>query len=603
MTARNRPRRSGAIIGFSPTRGNEMAAPLPAPPSAPVRAQALAELDAGMQARMVQALRVGLATRHGRAVGLIETHISYVLLFDGQACKIKKALKNDFLDASTLALRQQGCAQELRLNRRYAPALYLGIVPVTGSVDAPQLGGGADVLDVAVMMRAFPQDALWDLLAARGALGPAQIDDLAQQLARFHDIAAVAPPTGRFGSPAQVRAPMRDNLDALQRMVVDDADHAALQRLRDWEAGAFAALAPVMAQRLARGRVRECHGDLHLGNVAQVDGSATMFDGIDFNDDFRWIDVASELAFIAMDLHAHGLAPLAHRVVDAWLGHSGDYDAARLLPYYLVHRALVRAKVAWLRAAQCSAQVAVANDVALAASASQATAQAGRYLALALRFIVPARPALLATHGFSGSGKSTLTQGLVDAAGAVRIRADAQRKRLFGLQPLAASRPDERAVLYGSAMSTATYSRLRELAVPVLQGGMHVVLDATFLKRSERDAARALATAQRVPFRLLDFPVDAAVLRQRLRARVLRGGEVSEADEGVLQAQLLSAEPLQPDELATVHVCRQAADVGTGAPAVDWQPLLCALADESAPMAGAADAGRTDPAGRSGAVD
>ena len=212
------------------------------------------------------------------------------------------------------------------------------------------------MLDVAVMMRAFPQDALWDRLAARGELAPAQIDDLAQQLARFHDIAAVAPPAGRFGTPAQVRAPMRDNLDALQRMVVDDADHAALQRLRAWEEGAFAALAPVMAQRLARGRVRECHGDLHLGNVAQVDGRATMFDGIDFNDDFRWIDVASELAFIAMDLHAHGLAPLAHRVVDAWLGHSGDYDAARLLPYYLVHRALVRAKVAWLRAAQCRAE-------------------------------------------------------------------------------------------------------------------------------------------------------------------------------------------------------------------------------------------------------
>ena len=139
--------------------------------------------------------------------------------------------------------------------------------------------------------------------------------------------------------------------------------------------------------------------------------------------------------------------------------------------------------------------------------------------------------------------------------------------------------------------------------VPVLQGGMHVVLDATFLKRSERDAARALAAAQRVPFRLLDFPVDAAVLRQRLRARALRGGEVSEADEAVLQAQLLSAEPLQPDELATVHVCRQAAEVGTGAPEADWQPLLRALADESAQLAGAAnaaDAGPDRPGGQVG---
>jgi len=294
--------------------------------------------------------------------------------------------------------------------------------------------------------------------------------------------------------------------------------------------------------------VRECHGDLHLGNVTTIGGHATVFDGIEFSDDFRWIDVASELAFMAMDLHAHGLAGLAHRFVNGYLEASGDYDAVQVLDYYLVHRALIRAKVALLRAQQCGGQPDGADE------ADRHRQAADRYLALALRFsrLDPGgtAPLLLLTHGWSGSGKSTLAQRLVEGMGAIRIRADVERKRLAGLPPLdpvaAGTRPD----LYGAAMTAATYDRLNQLAVPVLAGGYPVILDATFLHHTQRQAARAVAAAQGVGCRILHLEVDVDVARQRLRQRAAQGHDVSDADEQVLDGQVRTAEPLHADERA-----------------------------------------------------
>ena len=202
-------------------------------------------------------------------------------------------------------------------------------------------------------MRAFGQDGLWDRLAANQALGAAQVDELVGILVPFHDAVALAPRSGHLGSPARVSAPVVETLDDLNRSLDSAADRAALSELRAFESESFVRLRAVMAQRLIRGRVRECHGDLHLGNVTMIDGHAVVFDGIEFNDELRWIDVMNEVAFMAMDLHAHGLTALAHRFVNGYLEASGDYDGASLLRYYMVYRALVRAKVALLRAAQC----------------------------------------------------------------------------------------------------------------------------------------------------------------------------------------------------------------------------------------------------------
>lgn len=543
--------------------------------------QVTPELGLAQQTCMVQGLRQWLASRQGVEASLIETHISYVLVCGSHAYKLKKALRTPFLDQSTLALRQLACQEELRLNRRMAAELYLGVVPVTGTAAAPELAGTGAAIDVAVKMRAFAQESLWDRLAVRGELGAAQVDELVRLLGPFHAAAAVAGPGGPLGSPGQVRAPVLQSLDELEALVGVVDGRALLGPLRAWEAVAFGRLQPVMAQRLAQGRVRECHGDLHLGNVTAFEGRTTVFDAIDFNDNFRWIDVMSEVAFMAMDLHAHGLAPLAHRFINGYLELSGDYAGVDVLNYGMVYRALVRAKVELLRAAQCAASE--ATDASAKVAAERAAAR--RYLDLALRLSRRERTdaVLMLTHGFSGSGKSTLTQGLLEAAGAIRIRADVERKRLAGLQALDRRSACDRAGLYSPEMTAVTYARLVDLAAAVLKGGHPVILDATFLRRAQRDAVRQLAAGLGVPCVILDFTADADVLRQRLRERAARGLDPSDADEGVLAEQIRTAEPLQPDEAALVFRRQTSAPLAGGVAEVDWGPLLQQLAAEGAP--------------------
>ncbi|HSW26856.1 MAG TPA: AAA family ATPase, partial [Burkholderiaceae bacterium] len=516
----------------------------------PVALPAPAELNLTEQTRMICALRACLAERHGAACALIETHISFVLVCGSHAYKIKKALKTEFLDQSTHARRRHACQEELRLNRRLAPDLYLGIVCITGTVDAPELDGAGTDLECAVRMRAFGQEGLWDRLAANHTLETAQIDELVGILVPFHAAAAVAPRSGRLGSPAQVRAPVVETLDDLDRKTDSAADRAILSELRLFESESFVRLRAVMAQRLARGRIRECHGDLHLGNVTMVDGHSVVFDGIEFNDDLRWIDVINEVAFTAMDLHARGLTALAHRFVNGYLEASGDYDGVSLLRYYMVYRALVRAKVELLRAAQCVQPNGA--DSQQHSEAAHRRAAASSYLALALRLsrsaCSAARPALMITHGYSGSGKSTLTQSLIEASGAIRIRADIERKRLVGMDPLDRRGDAAGVALYGPAMTAATYARLRRFAVIVLRAGFHAILDATFLRRQQRITARRLAAKWGVGFVILDFEVDAEVLRQRLRRRQALGRDASDADESVLAGQMRTSQPLRSDE-------------------------------------------------------
>jgi aminoglycoside phosphotransferase family enzyme/predicted kinase len=519
-----------------------------------------AELTLVQQARMVEHLRVALqAQTPPHPVERIETHISWVLVTPTLAYKLKKALNPGFLDYRTRAQRLQGCREELRLNRRLAPELYLRVVDIGGTPDTPVLDGAGPPIDHAVCMRAFDQTGLWDRLAASGHLGAVQVERLADQIARFQAGAAVAGPDSRFGRAEQVREPVIDNFDALAALLADPVDHAALDVLRTWEADAFASLANSFEQRRLAGRVREGHGDLHLGNVAEIDGRTTVFDGIEFNESFRWLDTAGEIAFLAMDLHAHDLPALAHRFVDRWLQESGDHGGLAVLRYHMVYRALVRAKIAALRAQQ----------------AGRSPADAARPgLALASRLSRPAAPLLLVTHGASGSGKSTLARCLVEAIGAVHLRADVERKRLFGLPAEARSGSAPGAGLYTAEATKATYERLFERAATVLQAGCSTVLDATFLLRSQRDGARRVAAAAGAPLIILDIDLDMTTLQARVQARSQAGGDASEADLAVLALQLRSAEPLAPDERAGVLDCTPLARGGHDGMRNDWQRRL-----------------------------
>lgn len=476
----------------------------------------------------------------GERIERIETHISYVFLAGPHAYKIKKAVDLGFLDFRTLSARRFYCEEERRLNRRFAPALYLDVVAITGAPAQPMLGGDGPAIEWAVKMRRFAPDDQLDQLLARDALTPEHIDQLATTTATFHDRSTRASDADAFGTPEAIRGPARENFAALRASGAPADDIAELER---WTARQCEQLEPMFRARRRDGFVRECHGDLHLRNIAVIDGVVTPFDCIEFDPNLRWIDVMSEVAFLVMDLYDHNRPALARRCLNRYLESTGDYAGLNLMRFYIAYRALVRAKIHWLRAGQTSA--AVDDRVRL-------IDQYRGYIALAEAQTQTSAPALVITRGVSGSGKTTGTQSLVESIGAVRIRSDVERKRLQGLAPLARTASGIEAGAYSAAATARTYARLLDLTKRIIDAGYTAIVDATFLKRAQRDLFRRWAAEHAVPFAILDFTADIATLKARLQARHDANRDASEADIGVLEHQLATQEPLQPDELPFV---------------------------------------------------
>jgi hypothetical protein len=502
-------------------------------------------------------------------VELVETHISWVLLTGPYAYKIKKPVNLGFLDFSTLEKRRHYCQEELRLNRRLAPQLYLDVVPISGTPEAPTWGPPSStdgpVIDYAVKMRQFPQAAQLDRVAAHGGLGAAVVDQLAAALAAFHAAAAVAPAASPFGAPEGVAQPIRENFTQLEECLADEADRSRHRRLQAWSEADLAAHRDALLRRKAEGFVRECHGDLHLANMVLLDGRVVIFDCLEFSEPLRWIDVMSEIAFLCMDLDDRGHAPLAHRLLNDYLEESGDYAGLGLFRTYRVYRALVRAKVACIRWRQ------TASDHGEGSRERQRLRQEYQgYTELAERYTQPPRPFMVIMHGPSGSGKTVISGQLVEACGAVRVRSDVERKRLFGLEPLARSGSELDRGLYSQEAGRRTYERLADLAGTILRAGSSVIVDGAFLRRDQRDRLRAVAEACGVPAIILDLRAPAAVLRERVARRAREGRDASEAGREVLERQLAGQDALAPDEQAhTLTVPTE--------PAVALAPLRSAI--------------------------
>ncbi|MCB1778174.1 MAG: AAA family ATPase [Candidatus Competibacteraceae bacterium] len=470
----------------------------------------------------------------------VQTHISHLLLVGDYAYKIKKPVNLGFLDFTSLEHRHYYCQQELRLNGRLAPDLYLACLAIGGDPRHPVLGA-EPAIEYAVWMRRFPQETLLDRRLAAGRLENCHIEGLARQLAGFHQTIPLADPTTPFGEPEQVLQPMLDNFTAIRPRLSDLDDRAILAEVERWTLDASARWRGRLMERKACGWIREGHGDLHLGNMILTDdGQVTIFDGIEFNDALRWIDVMNDLAFLIMDLQAHRVGHFAQRALNVWLEYSGDFAGVALLNYYQVYRAMVRAKVNAIQARQEG--IADADCIA-------ARERCRDYLRLALALTQEPAPFLLITHGVSGSGKSRRSGQLMEVcSGAIRIRADVERKRLFGLCPLDDSRSRFGQGLYTPEASARTYQRLLELAQELLAAKHPVLVDATFLKRAHREPFRELATRHGVPFILLACGADADTLRERVAARRERGDDAAEADVDVLERQLQFVEPPAPDE-------------------------------------------------------
>jgi aminoglycoside phosphotransferase family enzyme/predicted kinase len=454
---------------------------------------------------------------------VVETHLSWVLLGVDTAWKIKKPVRLPFVDYTELAARRHFCEEELRLNRRFAPALYLGVSRIGGSPELPEMDGRGEPLDYAVRMRRFAPGALFAELLAAARLEVQAIDRLAELIAGFQAEASRARPADGFGRPSLRREVALTALAGASALGSAPEDG----QLQDWLEQEATALAPLWQARLEAGAVRDGHGDLHLENLLRLpDASVAAFDCIEFEAALRWIDVIDEIAFPVMDLGGRGRADLAFRLLNQWLDLTGEHAGLPALRFAVVYRALVRAQVLSLREPHGPA--------------------ARRYFAHALAWSRSAAPRLVITHGLPGSGKTFESQRLLQREGAIRLRADVERKRLFGLGPLDHSAP-RGLDLYTNAASARTYQQLHRLARIILQAGYPVVLDAGYLRREERLQARTLARELGVPFSILACEVDPARARERLQAR---RGDASEADVAVLEQLRSVAQPLTPQERA-----------------------------------------------------
>ncbi|MGY6552939.1 MAG: bifunctional aminoglycoside phosphotransferase/ATP-binding protein [Wenzhouxiangella sp.] len=486
-----------------------------------------------MHSELIDALMNPACYPHSaERVERVETHISWVLLVGDYAYKIKKPVDFGFLDFSSLARRKHFCHEELRLNRRHAASIYLDVVTITGMPSAPEIGGQGPVLEYAVRMRRFDQDLRFDRLLARQALRPEHIDQLALELAGLHAQADRAKPGSKPGSPEAVMAPMRDNFSSLERLRGDSSRLADLKRLSSWTERQFARLQARIEQRQADGHVRECHGDAHLANVVLHQGRATLFDCLEFSPELRWTDTMADLAFTVMDLLDRGAEDLSWRLLDVYLSASGDYAGLELLDFYLVYRAMVRAKVGALSFADAAA------ESGAEAKLERLACEVDGYLALARHTAQRPRALLIVTAGVSGSGKSFLSERLLARCGMIRLRSDVERKRLQGLAAGARTDSAPGAGLYTAAISARTYRHLAELSERLLAIGLPVLVDAACLQPEQRELFRAVARRMKLPFGVLHCHAPQAVLAARVSARERDGRDPSEAGLAVLHAQL-----------------------------------------------------------------
>ncbi len=520
------------------------------------------------QARMIESLRrPGAFPFPADEVQLIETHISWVLLAGEYAYKIKKAVGLDFLDYSTLEDRRFFCEEELRLNRRTAATLYLDLATITGPPENASIEGNGPVIDYAVRMKRFDDSALLARVLEHTP-PPDLAERLAAAVAAFHQSLRGQDGSGLHGQPDEIRSACAQVTASLSAMVDAAEQQHEVRRLSDWSECEGRRLEAQFTARRQAGRVRECHGDLHCGNVLLIDGQVMPFDGIEFSASLRTIDVIDDLAFLLMDLAARDHPQVAHRCLNLYLEATADYDGLRVLRYYLCYRALVRAMVESMQAGRSREQPGLLPEAA------------ARYLAVAAQQTVAARPAIVLTHGFSGAGKSSLALALCNHIGAIRLRADVERSRLYG------SGKSSRADKYSAAATEATYEQLARLATAIVGAGWPVVVDATFLKRWQRERFAQLARRLEAPLAIVDFRAPPEVLRARITARSAAGTDASEADLAVLELQLAGAEPIGQDECGLVlryDACRPLADAEL---IESWHPLPALLRREGSGAGG-----------------
>lgn len=487
---------------------------------------------------------------------LIETHISWVLLTGDFAYKIKKPVKFDFVDYSTVELRQWFCEKEIKLNQQYAKQLYLEVVPIFQAEDGYWIGQSPQVqnspIDFAVKMTQFPQSSLVASRLKGDTINAAVVDQFGKDLAQFHAAIATGLEPTKFGTYETIKQLSDDNFTVLLEALQGSSRESTLIRLREWSQQELNSKREWIDQRQKSNFVRPGHGDLHLKNIVQMpNGKLLPFDGIEFNDSLQWNDIVSEIAFPVMDFSARGRPDLGWRLYNAWMEESNDPQSIQLFRLFLVYRAMVRAKVTWLNPAHHQTSSVQSFQLPDAGAFDSLAGPWDRYLKIASDFAFPPKPRLVITHGFSGSGKSTAAMNWIERFGGVRFRSDWVRKHHFGHLEL----PER----YSVSTSQQVYNQLLDWAAAAIDNQISPVLDATFLNQADRHRFQDLAQTKQIPFLILDCRATFEELSQRIESRV---GDLSEATIAVLKKQIDSHQPLTSAEQSFVVKSDQIDAVG-----------------------------------------
>lgn len=463
-------------------------------------------------------------------IQLIQTHVSYVLLTGDFAYKVKKPVNFGFLDFSTLEKRHHFCDEELRLNQRGAAELYLAVLPIVQTGNQFQLDGSGEAVEYVVKMQQFPQSALFTEVYDRGELTETLLEELAQELAEFHRKAAINDYIRSFGEVAQIRQAIDENYEQTQSYIGRAQTQSQFDQTRQYTDRLFAEQEALFKQRIQCNWIRECHGDVHLRNIALWQNRIYLFDCIEFNEFFRFVDVMFDIAYIIMDLDVRDRHDLSNRFMNAYVEQMGDWEGLQVLPLYLSRQSYVRAKVTSF----------LLDDPSIDQAAKQEIAEsAARYYRLAWEYTRPREGRLILMSGLSGSGKSTLARQLAAQMGGIHLRSDAVRKHLAGL-PLEATGSDE---LYSPEMTQKTYDRLLQLGVTLAKQGYPVILDAKYDRQVLRQPAIEQAEAIALPLQIIHCTAPIEVLQDRLRQRQ---NDISDANVDVLLRQ--SMEPFSDRE-------------------------------------------------------
>jgi len=467
-----------------------------------------------MNSELIQSLLKPSAYSHpcGK-IELIETHISWIILTGDYAYKIKKPVNFGFLDFTALGARKQYCDAELKLNSRSAPELYIDVLAIGGTSAAPEIGVHNDnAIEFVIQMHQFKTENLFNELDTMKRLTFEHIDELADRVAYFHRNAGSAPSKTPYGSPAQLVIPVEQNFEQIRERLISDEQMTQLAHLEKWSLSTFEILSPLMSSRKEQGYVKECHGDLHLRNITLFQNRVTLFDCIEFNDSFRWVDVISDVAFLVMDLEERGLHHFANRFINHYLEETGDYAGLRLLPFYKAYRAVVRAKISLFEMDDFKDQP---EQLARLWDKYQS------YIDLAEKGSALPNRFVLAMHGVSGTGKSTVALRLVDKLGALRIRSDVERKRLYKLDPHLHPDNDVAQKLYSESATAQTYEKLATLAGHILDGGLSVIVDATNLRKWQRDFLQNVADQHGVPIAVADCQASMSLIERSGKSQMV----------------------------------------------------------------------------------